>query len=543
LTQGTDQEAARKLLETVSLELDTDLRLHPQKLELGRAELLTDALTLPFADIEARLTQYLSDASGVEKMMLQKTMKAYLAKLNANPLIPLNFRLKVLSTFERDLELFDAEMTAAVLNAHKIGVELVQKAARSESGYYRILVDMVSNALELAVKMLRLGLEKYQAPAVITTRQSFDLMRLGLVVLPALPPEATEERTRLQKIVCNHEMLRMLDFFGKSTAEQKIVWNELQHHVGSLEAHLVRKGNGLPKLEGHTFLVSSIVKPNSPGNVLTTLPPAFQFDAIVIGVDYFIDRLVTAVNRVETVLHDPRLQKKDLFTEESLHTTIVGGNAILQALRNQQRSSERQDYSGTRIIIEWRAAKAFTEAHTLVALDDYEFAPSERINPAAWSIVNISSNGVGLERISDAPIEVGVGAIIGLSWIPHRGEPVLGEIKWVKQPKPGEQRLGIEFVKKKYALYKGVLLGGATEEMGSNRSWPVLVRAGKPHHQAIFPDNRIFRNMVFLLSGNSKSAHFKVAEIIRSGPNYALCRIDPVAELTESGKRTLKFDV
>jgi len=539
--QGTDQKTAQQLLESVSLELDTDLRLHPQKLELGRAELLTDALTLPFMDIESRLNHYLSHASGAEKLLLQKSMKAYLAKLNANPLIPLNFRLKVLSAFERDLELFDAEMTAAVLNAHKIGVDLVQKAARTEPSYYRVLIDMVSNALELAVKMLRIGLEQYQAPAVITTRQSFDLMRLGLAVLPALPAGATDERARLQKVVCNHELLRMLDFFSKSAAEQKMVWNELQHHVGTLDPRYVRRGIALPKANSHAFLVTNLLTPNKPGSVLSEVPDNLEFDAIIFGVDNFIDRLVTAVNRVETVLQDPKLQKKDLFTEENLHTTITGGNAILNALRNQQRGSARQDYSGTRVILEWSSNKAFVESHSLMVLDDYEYAPSERVNPAAWSVVNISSDGVGLERVGDSPIEQGVGSIVGLNWVPYHNEPALGEIKWVKRPKGNEQRIGIEFLRTKYDLYKAVLIGGSTEEMGLNRRWPVLVHAGKQYHKAIFPDNRIFRNMVFMLAGEHKSAHFKVVQVIRSGTNFSLCTIKPVAELSEESTGRLRI--
>jgi len=115
MQQGTSTEDANRLMETVSFELDTDLRLHPQKLELGKAELLTDALTLPFTDIEKRLSQYVSGSSKDEKILLQKSIKSYLAKLNSNPLIPLHYRLKVLGRFERELELFDAEMTAAVL--------------------------------------------------------------------------------------------------------------------------------------------------------------------------------------------------------------------------------------------------------------------------------------------------------------------------------------------------------------------------------------------------------------------------------------------
>ncbi|MDX8402707.1 MAG: hypothetical protein R8K47_08755, partial [Mariprofundaceae bacterium] len=155
---GTSNESARELLETVSFELDTDLRLHPSRLELGKAELLTDALTLPFQDIEKRLAGYVAGTSTADTDLLRRSMKNYLARLNANPLIPLNFRLKVLNRFEQELELFDGEMTAAVLNAHKIGIELVQKEARSRPELLPVLADMVANAIELAVRLLRISL-------------------------------------------------------------------------------------------------------------------------------------------------------------------------------------------------------------------------------------------------------------------------------------------------------------------------------------------------------------------------------------------------
>ncbi|HID36218.1 MAG TPA: hypothetical protein EYP39_02400, partial [Ghiorsea sp.] len=168
--------------------LEANLRLHPQQIELGQAEMLTDALLSKFDDLEQRLNTYIAGASGGEK--LRKGMQSYLSRLNANPLIPLHFRLKVLKRFEGQLDLFDAEMTAAILNAHKIGIDMVQKEAQSEAGYYPILVDMISHAIELAGRLMRDGLAEYQSAAIITIRQVFDLMRLGMVMLPECPEAA-----------------------------------------------------------------------------------------------------------------------------------------------------------------------------------------------------------------------------------------------------------------------------------------------------------------------------------------------------------------
>ncbi len=515
-----DQQSAERLMETVSFELDTDLRLHPQKLELGKAELLTDAITLPFVDIEKRLAQYIVGGTPEETDALRRSMKTYLGRLNSNPLIPLHFRLKVLNRFERELELFDAEMTAAVLNAHKIAVDMVRNAARTQPTYYRIVADMAANAIELAVKLLRCELEQYRAPPVIATRQVFDLSRLGLAVLPVLGEEAAAERDRLQRATASHEMLRRLDFFGKSGEEQRIIWQELCNHVGVLRPRFFHKGDETTGLSGTTFLVTNFMRPHAAPDVTPRLPPRMETDSIVIPLDAFVDRLVTAVNRVETVLNDPQLQQRDLHTEESLHATITGGNAILEAMHVKKRAHDRLDYAGVRVILEPKLDKAFVESHTALVMSDYEYAPSERTNAAAWSVSDISKGGVRLERVSFDPPGQTVRAMVGINWIPHRNEPMLAFVRWYKEPKPGEQRMGLQFLREKYRLMKGALMASTDDDMLQSRAWPVLVKPGKPEITVIFPDISVMRGTVFTLSEEERRAHFRVTHVLDAGVNY-----------------------
>ncbi|HXH72050.1 MAG TPA: hypothetical protein VNI58_04470 [Mariprofundaceae bacterium] len=532
----TSNETARQLLESVSFELDTDLRLHPQKLDLGKAELLTDALTLPFMDIEKRLSQYVVGASAAETEFLRKSMKNYLARLNSNPLIPLQFRLKVLSRFESELELFDAEMTAAVLNAHKIGVEMVQKEARSQPTYYKILVEMVASAIDLAVRLLRHSLTEYVAPSVLATRQVFELAKLGLGVVPALKEDAASEKQRLFKAISNHEILRALDFFGKSKNKQKMVWQELQHHVGILQPRICRKDDKAPDFKDQTLLVTNMARPNDGAKVMDKLPEIRNSDCIVIPLGEYVDRLITAINRVERVMSDDKLQKNDIHTEESLTTTIVGGNAMLDAMRTKDRHAQRVERSsGTRVILNWDIGKSFQEYNATLVINEYEYAPSEATNAKAWSIINLSNTGVGLERMEGEKLALGVGAMVGLSWIPHRNEPMLGFIRWIKQPKSGEQRMGIEFFAENYRMVKGALIGGG-EEGTKMRSWPLLIKPGKGHHFVLFPDPKVYRNMAFIASSDGKSAHLKVLEIIDSGLNYSLCKVGRAEEMTRSGQ-------
>jgi len=535
-----DQESARYLMETVSFELDTDLRLHPQRLNLGKAELLTDAITLPFMDIEKRLAKYIIGSTPEETEILRRSMKDYLGRLNANPLIPLHFRLKVLNRFERELELFDAEMTAAVLNAHKIGVNMVQKAARSQPGYYRIVVDMAANAVELAAKLLRQELEEYRVPAVIATRQVFDLSRLGLAVLPVLPEDATSERDRLERAVSSYELLRKMDFFGKPKATQKIIWRELSNHIGVLKPRFCHKGDAPAGFEGTSFLFTNFMRPHTAPEVTSRLPSQFISDGIAIPMDEFVDRLVTAVNRVETVLSNPNLQKQDLHTEEALHGTITGGNAILESMHAKKRSHERQDYAGVRVIFEPKLNKAFVESHTALVMNEYEYAPTERANAAAWSVIDISKGGACLERVSFEPLENGVGAIVGVNWLPHKNEPMLAFIRWFKEPKPGEQRIGLHFIREKYRLMKGAMMGGAEDDSIKGRAWPILVKPGKKDLTIIFPDAHIMKKMAFIIADDSKSAHFKVQSVIETGPNYSIVKAVRAKEMQSSQK--LNFD-
>jgi len=531
MSNGTNNETAKQLMESVSFELDTDLRLHPSRLELGKAELLTDALTLPFMDIEKRLAQYIVGASPAEADSLRKNMKNYLARLNSNPMIPLHFRLKVLNRFERELQLFDGEMTAAVLNAHKIGVDLVQKAARSQPAYYRVLVEMVTNAIDLAVSLLRISMENYQAPAVIATRQVMDLSRLGLSVSPMLKSDALVERDRLYKSVSNFELLRTLDFYGKSRADQKMTWEELQNHTGTLRPQFCRKDDKPPVIVDNSLLVTNMSKPNEPAKVLMKLPDPLEYDCIVIPMDQFVDRLITAINRVEGILNSQEMQRNDLITEKSLYTTITGGNALLNALRMQDRNTGRKNLQGLRVIFEWDLAKAFVEAHSALVMSDYEYAPSQAASQSAWTVSDMSQFGTGLERISDAKLSLGVGAMVGMSWIPHHGEPMLGFVRWIKEPKHGEQKMGIEFMHDQFRLVKGALIGGGGDELTEKRSWPILIKTEKKANVAFFPDARVFRNMAFAISFQGQNIHLKIDKVMKSGPNFTICHVVKAKEL------------
>jgi hypothetical protein len=531
----------------VPLTLDTELRLLPQQLSLGKAELLTDALILPFTDIENRLGHYALSSSETEMKQLAKRMKNYLGRLNANPHIPLKFRLNVLNRFEQELDLFDAEMTAAILNAHKIGVMLVQEAARNHSDYYPTLVDMIANAIELAIKLLLIDLEQYRAPSVIVTRQFFDLARLGLDVSAAMGDAAPSKTSRLHKAVCKHEILRKIDFFSHPRARQQQIWQELQCHIGALTPRLYRADDALASTDIHhgsaSLMLINLNRPNDPGRIIRQLPGPIEYDCIVISLDKLTERLNKAIHSVEAVLLDPHMQKTALHTEQALESALIGGQAMLAALQDDKRTTQRSGHAEARIQIHFDLPKAFIKAFTSTASPQASHQPATWDQTKAWSMIDFNQAGICLERMHAESMSELPGHLVGLDW--QFGEnspqrvfiawkegmdkqnqplPALGFIRWAKTMKAGEQRIGIEFFDPGFKLAKAIISGG-DQGMDDKRTWPVLIQPGTSSHQMIFPATKAYKHMTFKVLLGKKQAYFKIRSVLETGQNYSLCDI------------------
>ena len=514
--------------------LESNLRLHPQRAELGQAEMLTDALLNRFDDLEKRLNTYIMGSSGGD--VLRKQMQGYLSRINANELIPLHFRLKVLKRFEEQLDLFDAEMTAAVLNAHKIGIDMVQKEALKEPAFYRILVDMVSHAIELAGSLMRDILASHQAPAIITVRQVFDLMRLGLTVVPQLPEDAGQEKHRLHMAIVRYELLRNLDFFSKMKPEQDMMMDELQHHVGILTPFLLKKGElKSSEMKGYSLMVTNLNRPNDTSQVVPFLSETTVSDILVVPMDDFIDRLVTSIDRAEKVMKSAVLQSKDLQVEQSLKTTVVGGNAILDALRTKSRNTDRQEYGNAKLVVGWSLSQSIADIQKECAPKDMSIEKKDVVMPKVttvgnWTVMNVSKSGLAVERMSGLAPERGVGSMVGLHWKPHRGEPMFGIIRWIRYPKPGEQQLGLEFYLQNYKPVRAVMLSIGDTKV--QRAWSVLATfESDGEHTIVFPDTTVFKGMVFSISDDKYGGYFKIILVESSGPNYAICNVRKASEL------------
>jgi hypothetical protein len=309
----------------------------------------------------------------------------------------------------------------------------------------------------------------------------------------------------------------------------------LQRHIGRLKPRLCRKDTPIPAITDGAIMVTNLARPHDTARIMATLPQPLIADCLAVPMDAFVEALVSDIARAEQAMRNTR--PTDLHTEEALHAALIGGNAILDAVRIKPRGPERQENASARLVLEWNPRQSFVESFAAMHPGSAAHAPPARDLGHAWAVTNISAKGVGLERGNGKPLELGVDALVGLDWAPYHGEPMLGFIRWIKESKPGEQRMGIAFFGQDYKLFRGSLLGGRTEdaERSEHRSWPVLLKPGKRFHTAIFPENKIFRSMAFMLSQKAKTGYFKVAEVTKTGPNYCICKVVPAGP-EESGR-------
>jgi len=263
-------------------------------------------------------------------------------------------------------------------------------------------------------------------------------------------------------------------------------------------------------------------------------------DFLLVPMDDFIDKLVLSIDRAEKVLKNPVLQNKDIQIETALHTTVVGGNAILDALRNRSRSTDRQEYGNAKLVTGWSFAQSIedivrlmsTQENALNQVVDTSGAELAR-TPGQWTVKNISKHGLALERMSIEEPKQGVGALIGLHWKAFRGEPLLGFIRWIRYPKAGEQQMGLSFYLRPYVpTHATMLTVGSTDK---RRGWPVLFTFEEDgEHTVVFPDTNIFKGLVFSVEDKRCPGYFKVLKVAESGINYSVCTVRLATELDTS---------
>jgi len=515
-----ENEAFEGLVNSVSFELERDLRLLPQKLELGKMELITDSIRLSFSTIEKRLREFALTPTPILRDELRSSIKRYLGVLNANPFFPLAFRLNVLAVLEKHLDLFDVEIASQVLNAHKIGIQLVQREARQKPEYLGPLVNLIANALELAEQLLFDTLRQHRVPHVIAMRQALDLMRLGLLVAPTVGEAMSEDVHRLNTAVSAHELLRCMDMYARSDEQQKLVRQELKRYAERVTPLLYGRGTTLPK-GANVYLVTSTTQPHLSPSKLTRLPGLAESDVMVMPLDSFLAGINRDLKLAKRVMDMESGERKLLMTERRFQEISQGTAVIQRSLQSVSRSNPRNRIEGVRALLDVNLADAFDHyANHGPCMTDGMLNDAER--RVAWSVLNVSESGVALQRMGNDWQDIQCGALLGLRWIGERAGSGLGIVRWFRENKPGEQSMGIEFVGKNLKATRGMLVGDQSAPM--SRRCSLLFDPEHPK-RVWFPFNSMEEGnkLIYLFEGDGVRCH--VDKVLRQGPNFSCCHL------------------
>ncbi|MFQ5345714.1 MAG: hypothetical protein ACE5DZ_07120 [Mariprofundus sp.] len=502
---------------------DHDLPVQQFKAELVHA----------LSDIESKLDHYVLKKTEVDAKDLALSMKSFLKKLNSHQNISLDFRLKVLNRFEQELDLFNAEITGAMFKAHQIAIVLVQQKARKKPACLPDLIDMIANAIELAVRLLLIDLKQYRVPQMIVTRHVFELARLGLEAASGAGDTIQLQITRLHQMLCNHELLRKLNFFGQPLSHQKKIWQELQHHTRGLKPHLFHHGDSPDDPGCRCLMLINLYKPNQPGRIIDHMPKYIEHDCIIIPLDSFVSSLNRRIRDNETILKDDQKQQEmALHTDKGLEDILFCDKAILAMFKTGNRPL-RYTQSSLRIqlCLDPRTAIDRTSSDNNF-LTGVHHKPENADTSNAWNIVDINRYGVRLERMSSDSLASFPNSMAGLNWFDQgRGRhqkkqfrPGLGFIRWAREYKAGEQCIGIEFLDHSYQLAKAALAQGQ-REIDNIPALPVLIKQDESSHSIIFPETSIYNGIRFMVLQNNRRTYLKVKKILVAGQNYTLCKI------------------
>jgi hypothetical protein len=171
--------------------------------------------------------------------------------------------------------------------------------------------------------------------------------------------------------------------------------------------------------------------------------------------------------------------------------------------------------------------------HTLseqVLVEEENDTTSDTSSAHVWTVINISRQGMAIERLGASLPKMGVNALVGLHWQPHRGEPFFAFIRWMRYPKEGEQQLGLQFYLRDFVPVNATMLSiGDTDE---HRKWPLLATfEADGEHVIVFPDPAVFKGMVFSVEDGRHGGYYKVVQVQETGPNYAICIARVASEL------------
>ncbi|MDX8394974.1 MAG: hypothetical protein R8K22_01010 [Mariprofundaceae bacterium] len=458
MTEELDENGiSDKKLQMMTLELTLDddaLRDDVSDIpQMGNISALTDAILLIFKNIDERLNRYLTSVVASEKEDLRKEMVKFFERINSNHLIPLHFRLKVLRSFAREVNLLNAEMTSAILKGYQVGILLLLEEANEREKYLLALGNMCGEAIELAMHVSKLHLEQYHELGFRITNQAHVLTRNGLVSLVKCPQSS--KRDKYLKSICHgivwFELMRVSDFFSLRNSEQQTVYNYIESCIDKIDVVYVPKMKPIEHIKGHVYLVSYVeAKQQSRPERLDLLEKTHKNDRIVLDISVLLPIFKKNLEQVQEHLTNIDKQRQDLRTEDELYTTQIATKRMLMCMHQIPRKFERQKKEQEFTIIgNFKAALKMPNKASFAVMpvmgDDADFDQKTSF----WSSYERSSVGMGAES-SDTIQLPDVSSLVRVVWNKPGEEelPFWARVIWRRHLSIGISRVqvGLQFL-------------------------------------------------------------------------------------------------
>lgn len=381
---------------------------------------------------------------------------------------------------------------------------------------------MISKALELVIQLLDSMLKQYHSPSLIVVRQVLDLARLGLTVALLVEDEASVRR--LHNAVVHHELLRCMDYYSKSPEVQAIIGQEISNYCGLIDPVLLRKGEQARRLNGEIFLITNLSKPGSRPNKSISLPSEAENDLIVMPLEAFLKKVVDDYNRASAVYANPEAQKKDLHTEKRCHDMMHGTKSIIHSMQKRLRRSGRRSVPGASLFVAQSASKAFARVHDKDSFVKEETLGSDE-KKDLWSVINVGKQGLVIESLERTSADFQIGHVVNLIWVGKKSYgPNIGRIRWKREIKHNEWRVGIEYFEPDCDVVRGTVIG--RNEHVNSGSWALLIERRDPS-RVWFPEPRVKEGMRFFEYIDGKGGiRCHVIKVLSKHGNYCLCEVE-----------------
>lgn len=414
-----------------------------------------DLMRLQFVDITAELNKLQAGSDPTKVAFQSERIRQWIHSLNRSSYISLNFRLKYLKKTEEYLDVISEDMGGIIMLAYKTSIMHLKNKAAKKTSLYGEMVHVTSIALELAVRNVIRCFVTHSAPTILDTRQTFEMARLGLVIAKTLDEDTyKDDIRRLKCTMIQHELLRRIDMFSLTVAQQKTICKRILDFTVYADIEFLRTGDSPSKADLGPFLVSLLNEPQSKTKLSNKIFHIVSANSFIIYAGEMFRKARESINASDniTVLS---LDTPGLHLEEDAKSHALCGNLILSTFKGVERNV-RQNLKNSNLSVPARKALALPKENIRLPYQD-------------WFVVNISNSGVRLEGRNQPSFPVN-----SLIETKLASSTRYGLVRWLKSTSNDTVECGVEYISTKVVPAKVTLLSFSTSK-SHDKHWFALL--------------------------------------------------------------------